>query len=117
MNRSRELKNQLAQIGEQRDYLRRQIDVQVRSALNDLVTARETMFAQERTVEQARKAYGISDTRYRAGAGTILELNSAQLAQTQAQLNFSQAIYDYLMAKAEYDRIVGRENRKRKYIL
>ncbi len=109
MNRSRELKNQLAQIGEQRHYLRRQIDVQVRSALNDLVTARETMFAQERTVEQARKAYGISDTRYRAGAGTILELNSAQLAQTQAQLNFSQAIYDYLMAKAEYDRIVGRE--------
>ena len=109
MNRARELKNQIAQVGVQRDYLRRQVDVQVRSALNDLVTARETMFAQERTVEQARKAYSISDTRYRAGAGTILELNSAQLSQTQAQLNFSQAIYDYLTAKAEYDRIVGRE--------
>ena len=51
----------------------------------------------------------ISDTRYRAGAGTILELNSAQLAQTQAQLNYSQAIFDYLTAKAEYDRIVGKE--------
>ena len=49
------------------------------------------------------------DTRYRAGAGTILELNSAQLAQTQAQLNYSQAIFDYLTAKAEYDRIVGKE--------
>ncbi|MDE7451319.1 MAG: TolC family protein [Alistipes sp.] len=109
MNRARELKNQIAQVGVQRDYLRRQVDVQVRSALNDLVTARETMFAQERTVEQALKAYSISDTRYRAGAGTILELNSAQLSQTQAQLNFSQAIYDYLTAKAEYDRIVGRE--------
>lgn len=109
-NRSRELKNQIAQIGLQRDYARQQIDVEVRSALNDLMTARETMFAQERTVEQASKAYSISDTRYRAGAGTILELNSAQLAQTQAQLNFSQAIYDYLSAKAEYDRIVGREN-------
>ena len=79
-------------------------------ALNDLLTARETMYAQELTVEQARKAYKISDTRYRAGAGTILELNSAQLSQTQAQLNFSQAIYDYLSAKAEYDRIVGREH-------
>ena len=76
----------------------------------DLLTARETMYAQELTVEQARKAYKISDTRYRAGAGTILELNSAQLSQTQAQLNFSQAIYDYLSAKAEYDRIVGREH-------
>ena len=100
MNRSRELKNQISQL----------FDVQVRSALNDLLTARETMYAQELTVEQACKAYKISDTRYRAGAGTILELNSAQLSQTQAQLNFSQAIYDYLSAKAEYDRIVGREH-------
>ena len=108
MNRSRELKNQIAQTSLQRTYARQQLDVQVRSALNDLLTARETMFAQEKTVEQARKAYRISDTRYRAGAGTILELNSAQLSQTQAQLNYSQAIYDYLSAKAEYDRIVGR---------
>lgn len=110
MNKSREIKNQIAQIALQRTYVQQQLDVQMRSALNDLLTARETMFAQERTVEQARKAYSISDTRYRAGAGTILELNSAQLAQTQAQLNFSQAIYDYLSAKAEYDRIVGREH-------
>ena len=109
MNKSRELKNQISQTTLQRMYARQQLDVQVRSALNDLLTAREMMFAQELTVGQARKAYRISDTRYRAGAGTILELNSAQLAQTQAQLNFSQAIFDYLAAKAEYDRIVGRE--------
>ena len=109
MNKSRELKNQIAQISLQRDYARQQIDVQVRAALNELLTARETMFAQEKTVEQARQAYRISDARYRAGAGTILEQNSAQLAHTQAQLNFSQAIYDYLSAKAEYDRIAGRE--------
>ncbi|MCM1151569.1 MAG: TolC family protein [Alistipes sp.] len=109
MNKSREIKNQISQLSLQRSYAERQIGVQVQSALNDLLTAREKMFAQERTVEQARKAYSISDTRYRAGAGTILELNSAQLSQTQAQLNFSQAIYDYLSARAEYDRIVGRE--------
>lgn len=109
MNKSREIKNQISQIALQRTYAEQQIGVQMQSALNDLLTAREKMFAQERTVEQARKAYSISDTRYRAGAGTILELNSAQLARTQAQLNFSQAIYDYLSAKAEYDRIAGRE--------
>lgn len=109
MNKSREIKNQISQLSLQRTYAEQQISVQMQSALNDLLTAREKMFAQERTVEQARKAYAISDTRYRAGAGTILELNSAQLARTQAQLNFSQAIYDYLSAKAEYDRIAGRE--------
>ncbi|MDE6046807.1 MAG: TolC family protein, partial [Alistipes sp.] len=109
MNKSREIKNQISQLSLQRSYAEQQVSVQVQSALNDLLTAREKMFAQERTVEQARKAYAISDTRYRAGAGTILELNSAQLARTQAQLNFSQAIYDYLSARAEYDRIVGKE--------
>ncbi len=109
MNKSREIKNQIKQISLQRTYAEQQINVQMQSALNDLLTAREKMFAQEQTVAQARKAYSISDTRYRAGAGTILELNSAQLAQTQAQLNYSQAIYDYLSAKAEYDRIAGKE--------
>ena len=109
MNKSREIKNQIKQISLQRTYAEQQINVQMQSALNDLLTAREKMFAQEQTVAQARQAYSISDTRYRAGAGTILELNSAQLAQTQAQLNYSQAIYDYLSAKAEYDRIAGKE--------
>ncbi len=109
MNKSREIKNQISQVSLQRIYARQQIDVQVRSALNDLMTARETMYAQELTVAQTEKAYSISDTRYRAGAGTILELNSAQLAQTQAQLSYSQAIYNYLSAKAEYDRIIGRD--------
>lgn len=108
-NKARDIKNQISQIGMQRSYAQQQIDVQVRTAINDLLTARETMTSQELTVSQAEKAYKISDTRYRAGAGTILELNSAQLAQTQAQLNFSQAIYDYLAAKAEYDRIIGIE--------
>lgn len=109
MNRARQIKNQIAQIGLQRDYAEQQLDVQVRSAINDLMTARETMFAQEKTVAQAEKAYRISDTRYRAGAGTILELNTSQLNMVQAQLTYSQAIYDYITAKAEYDKIVGRE--------
>lgn len=107
--KARQIKNQMAQLSLQKNYAREQIGVQVRSSINDLLTARETMFAQEQTVAQAEKAYKISDTRFRAGAGTILELNTAQLAMTQAHLNFSQAIYDYLSAKAEYDRIVGRE--------
>lgn len=109
MNKARQIKNQIAQISLQRDYTEQQLDVQVRSAINDLMTARETMFAQEKTVAQAEKAYHISDTRYRAGAGTILELNTSQLNMVQAQLSYSQAIYNYITAKAEYDKIVGRE--------
>jgi outer membrane protein TolC len=39
----------------------------------------------------------------------MLELNNSQLNLTSAQLNHSQAIFDYLSAKAEYDKIIGRE--------
>lgn len=108
-NKAREIRNRIAQLSLQRRYTEERIRVEVHTALNNLLTAREQMKAQELTVEQAAKAYKISDTRYRAGAGTILELNSAQLSQTRAQLNFSQAIFDFLSAKADYDRIAGIE--------
>lgn len=109
MQQSRSIKNQIAQISLQRDYLRKQMGVQLQSAIDNLMTARATMQAQELTVEQAAKAYKIADTRFKTQVGTILELNSAQLAETQARLGYSQAIYDYLTARAEYERILGRE--------
>ncbi|MEG1611230.1 MAG: TolC family protein [Alistipes sp.] len=109
MNRTRQIRNQISQITMQRDYAQQQADVQVRSSIKDLMTAREMMFAQELTVAQAEKAYNISDTRYRAGAGTILELNNSQINMVQAQLSYSQSIYNYISAKAEYDKIIGKE--------
>lgn len=109
MNQARSIKNQISQLEMQRDYAAQQIDVQVRNAITSVLTAREKMFAQETTTKQAEKAYDISETRYNAGAGTMLELNMSRLNLTQARLNFSQAIFDYLTAKAEYDKIVGHE--------
>lgn len=110
VNKARQIKNNMAQLDIQRTYAEQNVDVQVRSAISNLMTAREMMFSQELTVVQSEKAYSISNTRYSSGMGTMLELNSAQLTQTQAQLNFSQAIFDFLTAKAEYDKIVGEEN-------
>lgn len=86
--KSRQVKNQIEQLDLQRDYAQRQTTVAVESAINNLLTAREMMLAQARTMAQADKAYHISDTRFRAGAGTILELNSAQLNRTQAHLRW-----------------------------
>lgn len=110
INKSRQIKNSMTQLDIQRLYAERSVNVQVRSAINNLITAREMMFSQELTVAQSEKAYTISNTRYNSGMGTMLELNSAQLSQTRAQLNFSQAIFDFLTAKAEYDKIIGNEN-------
>lgn len=106
---SRSIKNQIMQLESQRDYVAQQIDVQVRNSISSVLTAREKMFSQETTMKQAEKAFNISETRYNAGAGTMLELNMARLNLTQSRLNFSQAIFDYLSSKAEYDKIIGVE--------
>lgn len=109
-NQLREVRNQMTQLDIQRSYAEEGIRLQVQASINTLLTSRETMLANELTVEQAEKAYDIALSRYNAGAGTIIELNSAQLSLTQAQLSYSQSIYNYLDAHAEYEKALGVED-------
>jgi outer membrane protein TolC len=108
-NQLREVRNQQSQLALQREYAEEGIRLQVDQAINNLLTQRETMLSNSEVVNQATKAYDISKSRYDAGAGTMLELNNAQLVKTQAQLNYSQSIYNYLSAYAEYERVLGAE--------
>ena len=108
-NQLREVRNQISQLDLQREYTEESVKIQVQQAIHTLLTARENMQSNALTVEQAQKAYDISYARYNAGAGTILELNSSQLALTQAQLNYSQSIYNYLEAEALYKKALGTE--------
>lgn len=108
LNKAHEIRNTLRQLSLQRDYLAESVNVQVESAFNNIMTAKEKMTSNELTVRQASKAYEIAQVRYNAGTGTILELNSSELSLTQAKLNYSQAIYDFLAARADYEKIIGK---------
>ncbi len=107
--RSHQIENQIEQMELQRLYAEDSVNVSLSTAISDIYTARETYLAQQQTVSQASKSYEISLTRYNSGTGTILELNTSRLALTQAELNLSQAVYDLLVARSEYDKIVGAE--------
>ncbi|MDR2893951.1 MAG: TolC family protein [Alistipes sp.] len=109
VSKVKQLRNQVAQIELQKNYLREAKALEARTAANNIMSAYQSMVANRKTVEQAEKAYSISRTRFDAGAGTMLEVNQAQLAVTQSRLNHTQAICDMLIAGAEYDRIVGTE--------
>jgi outer membrane protein len=80
----------------------------VHSTLLRIEEADRRVQSQDRTVEQAEKGYRIATTRYVNGSGTQLEVNDAQLALTQAKLNKMQAVFDYLVASAELDNVLGR---------
>ena len=110
INKAHEIRNSLRQLSLQREYLTQSVGVQVESAFNNIIAAKEKMTASEITVRQASKAYEIAQVRYNAGTSTILELNSSELSLTQAKLNYSQAIYDFLAARADYEKIIGLEN-------
>ncbi len=80
----------------------------LRSLTGSLNQARKRIETQNKTVETAERGYKIVTARFLSNAATQLEVNDAQLALTQAKVNRMQAIYDYLVASAELDNILGR---------
>ncbi len=85
------------------------IAIQVQSARLKMDEAKRRIQGQEKNIEQARRAVSIAETRFKSGVGTQLELLDAQVAMTLAQTNYAQAIYDYLVAMAQWEYAVGRE--------
>jgi outer membrane protein len=80
----------------------------VHSVVLQLGQARKRVEAQGKTVDQAERGYKIATTRFLNGSGTQLEVNDAQLSLTQAKVNRMQAIFDYLVATADFDQLLGR---------
>lgn len=83
------------------------VKLQVRATRNMLLSARQRVLAQQRTVEQAERGYAIAQIRYREGTGSLLEMNDADLALAQARTNKIQALHDYHAAVADLDRLTG----------
>ena len=93
---------------EQQVNLERTLQTGLHSILGNLQQARKRVEAQGKTVDMAERGYKIVTTRFLSNAATQLEVNDAQLALTQAKVNRVQAIYDYLVASADLDQLIGR---------
>jgi outer membrane protein TolC len=100
---------QINQLQETRANTERQLRMQAQSYLNNMTTGAEQMESTKTSISQAEKALQIAEKRYEVGKGTVLELNSSEVALTQAQLTYHQSIYDFLSAKADLDYVLGKE--------
>jgi outer membrane protein len=83
------------------------LKIQILQAEMRMTEAKKRIAAQEKSIGQAEKALKIAQTRYKSGVGTHLELLDTQVAMTRTQTTYAQAIYDYLIARAEWERAVG----------
>ncbi len=96
--RSAELEFELAE-----DRLRDEL----RTVLESTEEARLRSSSQALAVEQARRGYEIASAQYREGTSSQLELTDAEVALRQSEFNYAEAVFDYLSARAQLDRIVG----------
>ena len=99
---------QISQLMQNRDYTARQLAMQQQSYLNSMAASAEQVSSNKEAIIQAQKARDIAEKLYEVGRGTVLELNSAEVALTQAKLTYTQSIYDYLSAKADLDKLQGK---------
>jgi len=108
-NAVKQARNQHEQLVLQTENTERQLRVAIRQYLNQMETAMKNFDAAGAGVETARKAYDIATKSYNLGRSTITELNDAQLALTQAQLAQSQAVYNFIVAKANLEQTLGND--------
>jgi len=83
--------------------------VDVRSACLDLRKAYALIDAQTDSLGEAAEALRLSEVRYVNGVGINLDVFDSEVSLAQVRQSLAQATYDSIMAKAQIDRLRGRE--------
>ena len=91
----------------QRENAERQLRIGIRQSLGTMDTAMRTYDASKEALTSAEKAYDIAVKSYQLGKSTLTDLNNTELVLTQSRLAVSQAIYNFVIAKAGLEQTLG----------
>ncbi len=91
----------------QQEFTRRTLQTQINTSISNMQVAQEKLNWALQNMNMAEKAYSIAKTRYNTGQSTLLELNDADNALTQAMLNHIQAKFEYLNASFDLEKLLG----------
>jgi len=80
--------------------MRNQVSSDVRTSWLNARTSYDRLAVTQQLLDQANLALDLSQSRYKLGLGSIVELSQAQLQQTQASISNVQAGYEYRLALA-----------------
>jgi len=86
---------------------RRQVNAQLTQQLAALETAHEQIEIARENVAAGTEDLRVLQERYRVGASTILDLLTSQANLTQAETSLVQARFNYLVARAQVETLVG----------
>jgi outer membrane protein len=80
---------------------------QVRGLVEAADEALQRARGQRLAVAQAARGFEIASAQYREGLGSQLERTDSEVALRQSEFNYAQAVYDYLVARAQLDEATG----------
>ena len=106
-NDIKEAKLTVDQVKLQREDAERQIKLSLQNQINQIAKSIEQVNSLKTAKEQAEKGYEIALKRYETGMGTIVDVNQAALGVTNTGLQYNNAIYDYVSAKSELEKVIG----------
>src|SRR5881394_1104032 len=87
---------------------RRGVNAQLTQQLAAMATTYEQIDIARDNLAAATEDLRVQNERYRVGAATILDLLTSQAALTQAEVNLVQTRFNYLIARAQVEAVVGR---------
>ena len=103
----KEAKLTVNQVEMQRKDAERQIKLMLQNQINQIAKSIEQVNSLKTARKQAEKGYEIAVKRYETGMGTIVDVNQAALGLTNTGLQYNNAIYDYMSAKSELEKVLG----------
>jgi len=89
------------------ETLRQGIFLEVKQAWLNLQEAADRIATAEVIVRQAAENLELANGRYAAGVGNPIEVTDALVAESNAQMSFVAALYDYKMAQATLEKATG----------
>jgi outer membrane protein len=85
----------------------KQVDLEVKSAHLSLVTASKRIDLMEKEVESSEESYDAALGRYSNGVAPITEVIDAAVELSNSKVDYTTAIYDYLLARATLRQAMG----------
>jgi outer membrane protein TolC len=104
----KQIKNNIQNMNDNRLNAERMLWLSVANYLSNIDKAIADFESSTETMKMANRAHNIVQKQYEVGLATWLDLNDAELALLNSQLFYYQSIYDYLVAQAELEYVLGK---------